>query len=62
MKRAIMYDLNNAKYYAEMSTIYKLNNDVKTALEYIKEAENIDGATEYKILYKELAALNRTKQ
>lgn len=61
MKRAIMYDLTNAKYYAEMSNIYKLNNDIKTALEYIKEAESIDESTEYKILYKELAALNRTK-
>ena len=61
MKRAIMYDLTNAKYYAEMSNIYKLNNDVKTALEYIKEAESIDGSTEYKIMYRELAALNRGK-
>ena len=61
MKRAIMYDLNNAKYYAEMSTLYKLNDDIKTALEYIKEAESIDGSTEYKILYKELASLNRGK-
>lgn len=59
MKRAIMHDLTNAKYYAEMSKIYKLNNDVKTALEYIKEAESIDGSTEYKIMYRELAALNR---
>ena len=61
MKRAIMHDLTNAKYYAEMSNIYKLNNDVKTALEYIKEAESIDGSTEYKIMYSELAALNRGK-
>lgn len=61
MKRAIMYDLTNAKYYAEMSTIYKLNNDIKTALDYIKEAESIDNSTEYRIMYKELAALNRGK-
>lgn len=61
MKRAITYDLSNAKYYAEMSTIYKLNNDIKTALDYIKEAESIDGSMEYKIMYKELAALNRAK-
>lgn len=59
MKRAIMYDINNAKYYAEMSRIYKLKDDVKTAFEYIKEAESIDNSTEYKILYKELASLNR---
>lgn len=61
MKRAIMHDLTNAKYYAEMSNIYKLNNDLKTALEYIKEAESIDSSIEYKIMYKELAALNRGK-
>lgn len=61
MKRAIMYDLTNAKFYAEMSNIYKLNNDVKTALEYIKEAESIDGSMEYKIMYRELASLNRGK-
>lgn len=61
MKRAITYDVNNAKYYAEMSKIYKLKNDIKTAFEYIKEAENIDESTEYKILYQELAALNRKK-
>lgn len=59
MKRAIMYDVNNAEYYAEMSRIYKEQGDIKTALEYIKEAENIDGATEYKIMYRDLASLNR---
>lgn len=59
MKRAITFDVNNAKYYAEMSNIYKKKNDIKTAFEYIKEAENIDNSTEYKIMYKELAALNR---
>lgn len=59
MKRAITYDINNAKYYAEMSNIYKLKEDIKTAFEYIKEAESIDNSTEYKIMYRELAALNR---
>lgn len=59
MKRAIMYDVNNPKYYAEMSNIYKESGDIKNALEYIKEAENISGATEYKIRCSELAALNR---
>ena len=59
MKRAIMYDITNAKYYAEMSKIYKLKSDIKTAFEYIKEAESIDSSVEYKIIYKELAALNR---
>ena len=59
MKRAITYDVTNAKYYAEMSSIYKQTNDIKTAFEYIKEAESIDSSTEYQIMYKELAALNR---
>ena len=59
MKRAIMYDVNNAAYYAEMSKIYKAEGDYKTALEYIKEAENISGNTEYKIMYSELASLKR---
>ena len=59
MKRAIMYDVNNARYYADMSKIYKEAGDIKTAMEYIKEAESIDSSTEYKILYTELAALNR---
>lgn len=59
MKRAITYDVNNAKFYAQMSKIYKLKNDIKTAFEYIKEAESIDDSTEYKLLYKELASLNR---
>ena len=31
----------------------------KTAFDYIKEAESIDDSEEYKILYKEFAALNR---
>lgn len=59
MKRAITFNVNNAKYYAAMSDIYKKKNDIKTAFEYIKEAESIDDSTEYKIMYKELAALNR---
>ncbi len=59
MKRAITYDASNPLYYAEMSKIYKAKDDIKTALEYISEAESIDNSTEYKLLYKELAALNR---
>ncbi len=59
MKRAITYDVTNPKYYAEMSKIYKAQNDIKTALEYITEAESIDNSTEYKLMYQELAALNR---
>ncbi len=59
MKRAIMYDINNPEYYAKMAEIYKAKEDFKSALEYIKEAESIDNSTEYKILYKELATLNR---
>ena len=59
MKRAIMFDVNNAEYYAKMSDIYKAKEDFKTALDYIKEAESISENTEYKLKYKELAALNR---
>lgn len=59
MKRAIMFDVNNAAYYAKMSEIYKAVEDYKTALEYIKEAESISGSTEYKIMFTELAGLNR---
>lgn len=60
MKRAIFYDINNPKYYAAMSDLYKNNEDIKTAFEYIKEAESLAGdSEEYKIMYKELAALNR---
>lgn len=59
MKRAITFDVTNARYYAKMAEIYKLSGDIKTAFEYIKEAENIDNSEEYKILYKEFAALNR---
>ena len=59
MKRAIMFDVNNAEYYAKMSDIYKAKEDFKTALDYIKEAESISENTEYKLKYKELASLNR---
>ena len=61
MKRAITYDAANPKYYAAMSRIYRAKNDIKTALEYISEAESIDNSAEYKFMYKELAALNRKK-
>lgn len=61
MKRAVMYDLNNAEYYAEMSKIYQQKDDIKTALEYANEASSIDNSTKYKVLYSELAALNRKR-
>ena len=60
MKRAIFYDINNPKYYAEMSRLYREKGDSKNAFEYIKEAETLDeNNEEYKLIYKELAALNR---
>ena len=59
MKRAIVHDLNNPLYYAKMSEIYKVSGDLQAALDYIKEAESIDGSIEYKIMYSELASLNR---
>ena len=59
MKRAIYYDIDNAEYYAEMSGIYEAKGDIKTALEYVKEAENITGSTEYKMIYQRLASQNR---
>jgi len=59
MKRALMYDLNNAEYYAAMAEIYRLKNDFKSALEYANEASELDNSTKYKVLYTELAALNR---
>jgi len=59
MKRAITFDVSNARYYAKMAEIYKASGDNKTAFEYVKEAETIDDSEEYKILYKEFAALNR---
>ena len=61
MKRAVMYDLNNAEYYAEVSKIYQQKDDIKTALEYANEASSIDNSTKYKVLYSELAALNRKR-
>lgn len=59
MKRAILYDLNNPKYYATMSDFYKSKQDYKTALEYISEAEKLDNSNEYKFMYSELVKLNR---
>ena len=59
MKRAILYDLNNPKYYAKMSEFYKEKEDYKTALEYISEAESLDNSNEYKFMYSELVKLNR---
>ena len=59
MKRAITYDVTNAEYYAKMAEIYKSAGDIKTAFNYVKEAESISDSEEYKILYKEYAALNR---
>lgn len=61
MKRAILHNPLKALYYAQMSNIYKAINDVKTALDYISEATDIDNSTEYKIMYQELATLNRKK-
>ena len=59
MKRAITYDVQNPKYYAEMSKIYKAMNENKLAFEYITEATNIDDSIEYKLLYRDLVQLNR---
>ena len=59
MKRAILYDLNNPKYYAQMSDFYKQKQDYKTALEYISEAESLDNTNQYKHQYSELVKLNR---
>ena len=59
MKRAIFYDVDNAEYYAEMAGIYEAKGDFKNALEYIKEAENISGNTEYRLIYQRLASQNR---
>ena len=61
MKRAIVYDINNDEYYAQMSKIYKAKEDFKTALEYIKEAESISGKEEYRIACKEMAHFCRKK-
>ena len=61
MKRAILYDLNNPKYYTEMSKFYKSKQDYKTALEYMSEAVSIEDSIEYKVMYSELVKLNRKK-
>ena len=43
-----------------MSRLYREKGDSKNAFEYIKEAETLDeNNEEYKLIYKELAALNR---
>jgi len=59
LKRAIICDANNAKYYAQMADLYNSKGDIKTAFDYVKEAENIDDSEEYKVLYKQYAAKNR---
>ena len=59
MKRAIFYDINNPKYYAEMSRLYMALNDFNTAFEYIKDAESLGKDEEYKRMYAELARLCR---
>ena len=61
MKRAILYDLNNPKYYAKMSEFYLKQKDYKTALDYISEASSLDNTNEYKYKYSELVKLNRQK-
>ena len=59
MRRAITYDVNNPKFYAQMALLYKSLGDNKTAFEYAKEAESIDSSEEYRILYREFALMNR---
>ena len=59
MKRAIFYDINNPKYYAEISGLYMALKDYKTAFEYIKDAESLGNDQEYKRMYAELARLCR---
>ena len=60
LKRAIMYDLSNPEYYAQMARVYLEIDDVKSALEYANEAISIDSSsTQYLILYSEIAAKNR---
>jgi len=59
MKRAIIYDVENASYYAKMSEIYEAKGEIKSALEYINEAESISSIEEYKIIYRRLASENR---
>lgn len=60
LKRAIMFDLTNPKYYAEMAKVYLEDDDVKSALEYANEAITIDNSSaEYMMLYSDIAARNR---
>ncbi len=59
LKRALLYDACNAEYYAQMSLILKEKGNYKSALEYIKEAVSINDLNKYKIMYGELASLNR---
>lgn len=60
LKRAIMHDLTNPEYYAEMARTYMEDDDIKSALEYANEAITIDSSSaEYMMLYSDLAAKNR---
>lgn len=60
LKRAIMYDLANPEYYAEMARVYLEKEDIKSALEYANEAVTIDSTSAvYMQLYADLAAKNR---
>ena len=61
MKRAILYDLNNPKYYAKMSEFYQAKEDYKSALDYMSEAQNLDESNEYKFRYSQLVKLSRKK-
>ena len=59
MKRAILHDLTNAKYYTKMAEFYAAKQEYKTALDYISEAQSLDDSNEYKYLYSQLVKLNR---
>ena len=60
LKRAIMYDLTNPEYYAEMARVYMEEDDIKSALEYASEAVSIDNSSaEYMRLYSDLVAKSR---
>ena len=61
MKRAILYDLNNPKYYAAMSDLYAQQEDYKSAIEYMSEASNLDKTNEYKYRYSQLVSKHRKK-
>ena len=58
-KRAITYNIDNPELYAFMSKIYEAKKDYFAAAEYIKEAENISGNSEYRITYKRLSDLKK---